>query len=436
MNEIQMIKTQQLFPHPANPRKDLGDLTELTESLKKHGVMQNLTVYQFEDIYEPHYRVLIGHRRLQAAKNAGITELPCRVIDEPTMRTQLTIMLEENMQRNDLTIIEQAESFQMMLDLGGNVKDIAEKTGFSESTIYHRLNIAKLDRKTLKRVCEKENFQLTIKDFCALEAIDDLKERNRILSASKSSSDFQWKVQNAVQIQEREKNRKVVLQMLKEAGIPRLPKEKEERYWSLNYDVLKNFDLYKAPEKLNYKHKENDKDVYVLNITSVVYIIRLRKEKKAQKSAEDAEKTRIENRFKNASKIIKDEVREFLLSNPIPEGTAKEIQELFIETCKDFYVYSCSQVCAYISGSKNYYSEPEDVKKNTEAAMKAMSMRNLLYVNQAVLEPNLKYDNDRMKMRKLVESLKSYGFSLIPRDGFSENELSSVLDGSHEYLKK
>lgn len=62
-NNVVMIKREFLHPHPDNPRKDLGDLAELTESIKEHGVMQNLTVVPDGD----KYKVLIGHRRLSSS---------------------------------------------------------------------------------------------------------------------------------------------------------------------------------------------------------------------------------------------------------------------------------------------------------------------------------------------------------------------------------
>lgn len=79
-------------------------------------------------------------------------------------KEQVGTMLTENMQRVDLTIPEQAEGFQMMLDLGDTVEDIANKTGFSESTVRHRVNIAKLDKSALKEKNDDEGFQLTLKD--------------------------------------------------------------------------------------------------------------------------------------------------------------------------------------------------------------------------------------------------------------------------------
>ena len=93
-------------------------------------------------------------------------------------------MLEENMQRGDLTIWEQAQGFQMMLDLGETEDTIAEKTGFSKKTIRHRLNIAKLDSKTLMEKERQDGYQLTLTDMYELEKIKDIKTRNKILKES------------------------------------------------------------------------------------------------------------------------------------------------------------------------------------------------------------------------------------------------------------
>ena len=62
-------------------------------------------------------------------------ELPCVVV-EMSEREQLSTMLTENMQRSDLTVYEQAQGFQMMLDMGDTVEDIAEKSGFSATPRY------------------------------------------------------------------------------------------------------------------------------------------------------------------------------------------------------------------------------------------------------------------------------------------------------------
>lgn len=128
---IQMISIADLHPHKDNPRKDLGDLSELTESIKVNGIFQNLTVTPRP---EGGYTVIIGHRRMEAAKLAGLTELPCAVVDMDE-RTQLSTMLLENMQRSDLTTYEQAQGFQLMFDLGMSAEEISDKSGFAVSTV-------------------------------------------------------------------------------------------------------------------------------------------------------------------------------------------------------------------------------------------------------------------------------------------------------------
>ena len=90
--------------------------------------MQNLTVVPLElvnpeaaiKLKEKNYTVLIGHRRLEAAKLAGITELPCRIASDIGEKEQISTMLEENMQRRNLTIYEEAQGFQMMMGLWGD----------------------------------------------------------------------------------------------------------------------------------------------------------------------------------------------------------------------------------------------------------------------------------------------------------------------------
>ena len=99
--QLVYLPLDKLHPHPDNPRKEIGDVTELADSIKSKGVMQNLTVVPAKD----GYTVIIGHRRCAAAKLAGLKEVPC-VIVEMSDREQVATMLLENMQRVDLTPYE------------------------------------------------------------------------------------------------------------------------------------------------------------------------------------------------------------------------------------------------------------------------------------------------------------------------------------------
>lgn len=168
------IPIEQLYPHPDNPRKDLGDLTELADSIKANGVLQNLTVVPRA---EGGYTVVIGHRRLAAAKLAGLEALPCVVADMDS-RSQVQTMLMENIQRSDLSVYEQAQGFQMMLDMGASVEEIAKKSGFSQTTVRRRVKMMELDQDELKEVSSR---QISLSDFDRLAQIEDIKTRNKVL---------------------------------------------------------------------------------------------------------------------------------------------------------------------------------------------------------------------------------------------------------------
>ena len=233
-NTIVMIPIKQLEHHPENPRKDLGDLSELTESIRKNGIMQNLTVVKNKFVPDV-YTVVIGNRRMEAAKAAGMEAVPC-VVSEMDPKTQIATMLEENMQRADLTVYEQAQGFQMMMDLGYKPAEIAEKTGFSETTVYRRIRMAEMDAKLLKKACEEKETerQITLMDFDRLAQVESLKKRNELLKEI-GDRNFEWKLNRELRHQRADKVRKAALKELKDAGIIQL-KDNEE--YSSKYDRL------------------------------------------------------------------------------------------------------------------------------------------------------------------------------------------------------
>lgn len=182
MQRIEYISVDRLHPHPDNPRKDLGDLTELSASIKAKGVLQNLTVVPYYSKVQQRtmnglYTVIIGHRRLEAAKRAGLTEVPC-VIEDMTPAEQVETMMVENVHRSDLTVYEQAEGFQLMLTMGSNVKEVATKTGFSETTIRRRVKLLELDAGKFKKA---EGRGGTLQDLLRLNEIKNVDLRNKVL---------------------------------------------------------------------------------------------------------------------------------------------------------------------------------------------------------------------------------------------------------------
>lgn len=235
--KITMLPAAMLHPHRDNPRKALGDLTELAESIKANGVMQNLTVIPIEEA-EPDtdrqgYTVIIGHRRLEAAKLAGLNKVPC-VITHMDRVKQLSTMLLENIQRNDLTVYEQAQGFQLMMKMGSTVKEISTLSGFSEKTVRHRLEIAKLDGVKVKKVSEER--QLSLSDFAELAKVEDIDERNKLLGFI-GTSNFKWNLDNAVADQKIRKLEKFAQPALMQFAT----KSEHSKCWDLTrYATLKN----------------------------------------------------------------------------------------------------------------------------------------------------------------------------------------------------
>src|SRR3984893_5552677 len=106
-----MIPVDQIRPNPEQPRKALGDLRELTESVKQKGVLEPLLVRFVAR--EDCYYIISGERRYHASRAAGLREVPCieKVADDAET---LEIALIENMQRKDLTPFEEAEGLHRL----------------------------------------------------------------------------------------------------------------------------------------------------------------------------------------------------------------------------------------------------------------------------------------------------------------------------------
>lgn len=141
MTSLSAIEIERIKPHASNVRRDLGDLSELAASIKGMGLLQPLTVAPSGD----DYLVIAGHRRLAAAKEAGLDVVPCIIrTDLSTQKAQIEAMLVENLQRSDLTVMEEADAYAQLELLGVKEAAIAKATGRARGTIRQRLLLASL----------------------------------------------------------------------------------------------------------------------------------------------------------------------------------------------------------------------------------------------------------------------------------------------------
>ncbi len=129
-----------LRANPRNPRGpvDPSSLEELVASIRAQGILQALLI-------TPDGTVVAGHRRLAAAFLACLSEVPV-VVRDFTPNEQMEIMLVENLQREDLTPLQEAKAYRAMMDAGYRQTDVARKVGVTTSRIHLRLTLLKLDQ--------------------------------------------------------------------------------------------------------------------------------------------------------------------------------------------------------------------------------------------------------------------------------------------------
>jgi ParB family chromosome partitioning protein len=151
-----MIALDKLRPNPDQPRKALGDLRDLTESIREKGVLEPLLV-RFV-VREDCYYIISGERRYHAARSAGLREIPCieKRADDAEM---LEIALIENLQRKDLTPFEEAEGLHRLASqFDYTHEDIARKISKARSSVTETLSLRNIPD-ALKRRCIEKGIQ-------------------------------------------------------------------------------------------------------------------------------------------------------------------------------------------------------------------------------------------------------------------------------------
>ena len=140
-----MIQLARIEPDPDQPRKkvDSQHVVELSSSIAKLGVLQPISVRFVEEV--DRYRIIAGECRFQAAKQAGLTEIPCWV-RTPEQKQILLEQVVENWQRSDLSAMDLAESLGILRDANGYTQvELAEITGKSKGEISRILSLLELD---------------------------------------------------------------------------------------------------------------------------------------------------------------------------------------------------------------------------------------------------------------------------------------------------
>lgn len=453
MNDIVNICLDHIYQHPDNPRKNLGDLSELSESIKKNGVLQNLTVIpghwdEKQEWHENGYTLIIGHRRCAAAKLAGIQEIPCRIVEGMSKKNQVSTMLEENMQRNDLTIWEQANGFQMMLDLGETEESSAEKTGFSKTTVKHRLNIAKLNQKILQEKEKDEGFQLSLKDLYELEKIPDVKTRNKILRESTSSNHLAQKAKYAVEEIKRKEREKAYIKICKAEGVKPAPEGTEYERYTGKWETVKEFDLDKeVKDKIGCRMQAAKEELfYVVWYRAFTIIKKKGKEKRELSEYELKEKERDKRKrqIKAMQKEMSTERADFIKlaieqkfkpENEKPEEVMEKLFDVMVQ-CGSWI--NERVMLNFITGETSLYGKTDEEKATYEQQREAIGLlyKLMIYTASGVADGDIAEWNTRYRKEKgeLVmrfdKILSLFGFS------YSKEEYYKLAEGTHDLFKE
>lgn len=428
---IQNIKIELIENHPDNPRKDVGDVTELADSIRESGILQNLTVVP----HEGKYRVIIGHRRLAASKLAGLTELPC-VVANIDHKTQVATMLAENMQRVDLTITEQALGCQMMLDLGEDIRTIQKKTGFSENTVRKRLSIAKLNENSVKAA---EQRGATIEQFVEISKIDDEAEKDWLLKQAGTAS-FKWELEKVLKRQETNNDLKKWFEVLNSfAEEVDCADNNYKTITSIRADTKSNFENFKIPNDAN-----EVKYVYRIANYGCPWIY-LYKEKSEEEITE-------EETAKEHNKRQQQEKEQRL-------DALRGVESKCLKRIKNFILKFNGKECFYILEffmkhfAFDYYGQNEraiikyfeDVQQSTEQSIKSVFENllteegvvkiALLYLFERSKGYNLNFSDFNGKYSKNTEMLDFY--KLLETLGYElADEEREYINGTHKLFVK
>ena len=137
------VSVDLLKPNPHQPRKEFDEdsLQELADSIREHGILQAITI---EDALDGFFYIIAGERRTRAAKLANLAEVPVQ-LRKFTDQKKLEIALIENIQREDLNPIEEAEAYYQLMEISGlSQEQVAARVGKNRSTVANAIRLLKL----------------------------------------------------------------------------------------------------------------------------------------------------------------------------------------------------------------------------------------------------------------------------------------------------
>lgn len=361
-------------------------------------------------------------------------------------------MLEENMQRNDLTYLEQAQSFQLMLDLGESVESVAEKTGFSETTVRHRVEIAKLDPELVAERAEHAYYQFSLSDYAKLEAVPDIGEREKILATVSDRRDLEWKIRHALDNMKTKEGAETLKAAMKDAGI----KQSKESRWSGKVEVEKEIDLRNDLEanKLTVPKDSKAKYRYIIE-GPMAYIVRDKeRSEKPEKTEWELTRERLDKKRKQLREMQKEwqrQRRSFIKDlvaghyTPPKKEEAREIQGEILKFLMEkpgWTTIGIDSIARYMVEGDWYEAGKEEQNSRLTQAKHMKPLYQMLTLADHSLDVRtgtdmeclMHYDGTRRK--DLAEATMSF-YKILERLGFqTDREVYDVLGGRSDLFEE
>lgn len=197
--EVVMVKLTDIIPNRFQPRLTFDEeaLNELANSIREHGIIQPLILRDLGSKYE----IIAGERRYKAATLAGLTEVPA-IIGAMDDQTSAELALIENIQRKDLSAIEEAKSYKKILDMGNfTQEELAKRMGKAQSTIANKMRLLSLTNEV--QVALMNNLISERHARCLLQIKDEDKQKevlNKIISERMNVRDTDTYIKNLLGI--------------------------------------------------------------------------------------------------------------------------------------------------------------------------------------------------------------------------------------------
>lgn len=259
---VLQIPIEDIIPNRFQPRLtfDNKSLEELALSIKQHGIIQPLVLRRVGDKYE----IIAGERRYKAATMAGLASVPA-ILSDMDDNTSAEVAIVENVQRKDLTAIEEAKSFKALLEKGYMTQEeLSKKMGLSQAAISNKLRLLTLDESVQQAILQEKISERHARSLLKIKSLEDQKAMlsriiNERLTVRQLEEEIKKMIGNDTETDVPIVNTPDLDQMLKAAVD--IAKPAEMKTQADSFDILKNAETPQelAPEKIKEAEKMPNK---------------------------------------------------------------------------------------------------------------------------------------------------------------------------------